>query len=451
MRPIQLAFAGSLAVLFCGAVACSSGGSSGSPSVGTPPEAEVDAGTGGQPDAGAIGQPDAGGGVGQPDAGGGVGQPDAGGGSSQPDGGTVGQQDECTPLVPGEVAAPSATVTVNAGRFEPCRTGSSDGLGDVALIVGPRPDLLPLDNSVVLFDPAGNHRGTYAGFETILTEQLDGFELRNRAPDTDVSPPIARSEVVAIDGAGSVVGSTGTIDASVELLTIDPLGGVVAAWVPNDRTAPPAIVAYDERARLRWRTALSAGDRILAVGVDRQGNTLALLDGSSRFGAGNLAGIWLDHSGNAGQVFEAAAVGSIHTLVLAPRVGSGLFLQRGDDGRWIAQFDAFGAGQAPPSWLESRPSTTLHVARGGRGYAVISPAASAGLCQSTIEVVAPSGKSCGTAVFAGEPSTLGGPSACAAGLTVGYDGTVIEKLDEQSLGAGGSRACRFRWWTGFLR
>jgi hypothetical protein len=319
------------------------------------------------------------------------------------------------------------------------------------LIVGSREDLLPRRSSVFLFDSSGNSRGTYSGVEMVLTEQLAGFELRNLRPGPGgVGAGGNESEVVAIDGTGSVVGSTGTINAVFVLVAIDPLGGIVVSSVPGDSSPTRAIAAYDDRARPRWRTELPSSDAIVAVGVDRQGNTLALVDGSSRYGSGKLAGIWLDHSGKAGEIFEAADIGPIpRVVVLTPRVESGLFMQRGDDGRWIRQFDAFGPGQPPPSWLESRPSTTLHMARGGRAYAVISRPASAGACQATIEVVAPSGKSCGTAVFPGEQSSFGG--SCAASLTVGYDGTVIEKLDERSTGAGGGRVCGFSWWTGFLQ
>ena len=91
------------------------------------------------------------------------------------------------------------------------------------------------------------------------------------------------------------------------------------------------------------------------------------------------------------------------------------------------------------------------MARGGRAYAVISPPppTSGAACQATIEVVTPSGKTCGTAVFPGEKNANNG--FCTASLTVGYDGTVIEKLDERTPEAGGGRVCGFSWWTGFLQ
>jgi hypothetical protein len=399
-----------------------------------------------------------GGGGGEPDAGGGGG----GGGGGADAGGGGGSPDECAGLSPAAVGSPSASVGLSAGKHESCRTGSADGSGVVALIVDGRADIWPVRSSVFLFDSSGNSRGTYltpskfSHSDPFLTEQLAGFQVRNRDFRTDGggpgdTPVEVRSEVVTIDGTGSVVGSSGTIDASFMLVAIDPLGGVVVSSVPHFLSPTRAIAAYDDRARLRWRTELPSSDAFVAIGVDREGNTLALLDGSSRYGSGKLAGIWLDHSGKAGEVFEAADLGPVPpAVVLTPRVESGLFLQRADDGRWIRQFDAFGPGQPPPSWLESRPSTTLHMARGGRAYAVISRPASAGACQAMIEVVAPSGKSCGTAVFPGEQSSLRGGS-CAAGLTVGYDGTVIEKLDERSVEAGGAFTCGFCWWTGFLQ
>jgi len=439
MRRIRVAFAAAMAGLMFGALRCSSTDSA-SPSIGSSPDGGGDAGGGG---GGGGGQPGGGGGGGQPDAGGGGGQPDAGGGG----GGGGGQQDECAGLSPPDVQAPSASVGVSADRHETCQTGSSDGFGVVALIVDDV-NLLPRRSSVFLFDSSGNSRGTYSGLDTILTEQLAGFELRNHYPPAGgVGAGAPSSEVVAIDGTGSVVGSTGTIDAVFVLVAIDPLGGVVVSSVPRDSSPTRAIAAYDDRARLRWRTELPSSDAIVAVGVDRQGNTLALVDGSSRYGSGKLAGIWLDHSGRAGSVFEAADIGDSPrgALLLTPRVESGLFLRR-SDGAWTRQFDAFGPGQPPPSWLEARSSTTLHMARGGRAYAVISPPTSGGACQATIEVVTPSGKTCGTVVFPGEQSSF-----CFVSLTVGYDGTVIEKVNERSTGAGGGRVCGFSWWTGFLQ
>ena len=106
-----------------------------------------------------------------------------------------------------------------------------------------------------------------------------------------------------------------------------------------------------------------------------------------------------------------------------------------------------GTGSAPPDWLAARPGTKLHMARNGRAYAVIYQQRADGACQANIEVVATSGKSCGTAVF---PSDRAG-AICAGTLTVGYDGTVDMVGDTFFNNGTSNRNCNFRWWKGFLQ
>ena len=385
-------------------------------------------GGGGQPDAG---QPDAGGGGGQPDGGGGGGgQPDAGGG-----------QDECAGLGLDAVAQPNGSAALFAGRYDTCLVGSTDGSGTVALIMENRFNGPPEAFTVHLLDSSGAERGSYVGYGTVLVEELAGFELRNW--------DLQQGELAAIDGKGSTVGTTGRVSEYFWLIVNDPLGGIVVASVPSGSTSPNVVAAYDERVKLRWRTQLSSTEEVLALGVDRQGNTLVLLDSAARYGTGTLGGIWVDHAGNAGAEFEAAdGLSSPRAVTLTARVGNGLFLQGGGAGSgWIRQFDPMGQGSAPPDWLAARPATKLHMARNGRAYAVIHPARLDAACHADIEVVAPSGKSCGTAVF---PADLNGPY-CAGALTVGYDGTIIDLVGDKFVGDGtSSRYCNFHWWTGFL-
>ena len=87
---------------------------------------------------------------------------------------------------------------------------------------------------------------------------------------------------------------------------------------------------------------------------------------------------------------------------------------------------------------------------GGAGYALIDSVGDAAPCSQQIEVVAPSGKSCGAASF----SIASG--ACSTGrLTVGYDGTVIQQLpramESQPDPAWGAHTCTWRYWPGFFR
>jgi hypothetical protein len=215
----------------------------------------------------------------------------------------------------------------------------------------------------------------------------------------------------------------------------------------SDSSPPRAIAAYDEHMNLRWRTQLASSEEVTAVGVDRQRNTLVLLDAQARYGSGRLGGIWIDPSGNAGAEFDAGAGPAI---ALVPRVESGLFLQgsNGSQSAWIAQYEPMSAPSEVPGWLAARPGTSLHMARNGRAYAVISPGSSdGGSCGATIEVVSRSGMSCGMATFPGDQQ--GG--SCAATLAVGYDGTVVEMGGATFVGDGTSNFYKhFRWWTGFF-
>lgn len=416
MRPtLLLLSAASLA-----AVAASGCGSSSSASGSTGPTADGGSGGGG----------------GQSDAGGGGGPADGGGG------GGGGGQDECAGLGPDIVGAPTASAALSAGRYDTCSVGSTDGLGTVALIVANRFNGPPEQFTIHLFDPSGAERGSYTGDDTILVEELSGFELRNW--------DLSQGELVAIDGKGSVLATTGKKKEKPWLVANDPLGGMVVASRLPDDSPPNVLAAYDDRLNLRWRTELASTEAMMAIGVDRQGNTLVLFDSRVRYGSGKLGGIWVDHSGTAGAEFEAAdGISSPGAVALMPRVGSGLFLRGGDGSPWVRQFDSLGTGSSPPAWLAASPATTLHMARNGHAYAVISPATPNGntSCSAKIEVVAPSGKSCGTAVFPADGSGLN----CYGALTVGYDGTVVDMVASTKVSdVPEVHHCNFRWWTGFL-
>ena len=388
---------------------------------------DVDAGGGNAGGGGGNGQADAGGGSGGGGSGGGGGgQPDAGGGSGV-------AEDECAGLGPDAVGPPSASVGLDAGRDDTCRVGSTDGSGTVALILDSRfQSQSPRDQfTAYLFSASGARRGTYSAEWMVLTEQLAGFEL------------LKTGEVAAIDENGSVVATTGKVDENPGFVANDPLGGIVVMFRPPGETRPNVIAAYDEHANLRWRTQLSSTAGPVALGVDRKGNSLILL----WTGDHAVDGTWVDHSGNEGTRFRALeGVNEPYFLSLTPRVESGLFVSDGNS--WIAQFDSLSGSSAPPDWLAARPPGTLHMARNGRAYAVIHPkrVSADNTCHADIEVIATTGKVCGTAAFPGEPPGY----TCEAALTVGYDGTVVEAL-QTDVGAGtADRTCNFRWWTGFL-
>jgi hypothetical protein len=159
--------------------------------------------------------------------------------------------------------------------------------------------------------------------------------------------------------------------------------------------------------------------------------------------------MWIDHQGVAGAVFRA--LGPQHDathlmgFALTQRVGDGLFLKAGND--WIGQLDSLSTTlAAPPVWLRARSGTSLHMVHGGKGYAVLPPAT--GGCVKAVEVMAPSGTSCGSATFAGVSDTCS-----AATSTVGYDGTLMLAFSEAAdqCNPGGTCTCTWQWWPGFFR
>ena len=177
--------------------------------------------------------------------------------------------------------------------------------------------------------------------------------------------------------------------------------------------------------------------------------------------SGNLSAFWIDPSGVAGAEF---VFGSEATR-LVPRVGDGFFvydyvpplvtpvLPAREMGTPLAQIDSYATEtKAPPAWIAARPHKDLHTVHGGAGYALIDPSGDVAPCGQQVEVLAPSGKSCGTASF------FIADGACrTGGLTVGYDGTVIQQLPVamepvSEIAPGFSEhACTWRYWPGFFR
>src|SRR6185503_12441507 len=132
------------------------------------------------------------------------------------------------------------------------------------------------------------------------------------------------------------------------------------------------------------------------------------------------------------------------TFSVAERVGSGLFV--GAEGSWRVQLDSLSTAPAPPpSWLASRPVSPMHMVHGGQGYAVL-PNPAVGDCAQTIDVVSPSGKTCGSQTF----RAVAGSCATNA-IRVGYDGTVVQTLPGVPSCSGRSCSCTWQWWTGFYQ
>jgi hypothetical protein len=236
----------------------------------------------------------------------------------------------------------------------------------------------------------------------------------------------------------------GLIQTAIELPAVeDPLGGVVAGI----QGTPLQFASFDADLAERWRMNVPGGLPV-ALAVDRAGAMLYLFDRSGVWGRGSASGMWVDHSGKAGPIFEMLASYPASSFALTQRTGSGLFLAIG--GNWVAQIDSMAtAASAAPDWLKARPNVRLHMVRGGKGYAVLPVEGDAADCVQDVEVVSPAGQSCGVTRF------RGAKGSCRTGpISVGYDGTVMQAAPDPDPAHHlwfGPATCYWRWWPGFYR
>ncbi|MCA1826742.1 MAG: hypothetical protein LC689_07350 [Myxococcales bacterium] len=225
----------------------------------------------------------------------------------------------------------------------------------------------------------------------------------------------------------------------------DPLGGVAVLVRGN---GSPVVENYDERGTLRWSTTLSS--QLTAIGafvVDRQGNTFVTAD-SATFDKSVVAQ-WIDHGGTAGAAFKLLGPQSEWTHLegfALVRVGGGVFVHA--DTWW--QLDSMATTVAPPpAWFMDRNPNMMagfQMVRNGRAYGIVSMASGPD-CTATVEIVTPSGTSCGKATFSA------GPGSCTwANASIGYDGTFVQRVPPPAdQCSGGVCSCTWHWWSGFFR
>jgi hypothetical protein len=193
----------------------------------------------------------------------------------------------------------------------------------------------------------------------------------------------------------------------------------------------------------------SWGDRLELVGVDGRLRASILLDRAPASLIVSRSGNVLLFAGREARWFDGEARpltdwfpvpvgdGTGWPLAGPARLADGRIALR-DRGRWLAVIaDGTPEVWAPPPWLASRP-LNVAVVRGGRANAFVSYRSSPSACEPRIEIVAPSGTSCGTVA-------LPVADACTH-VDVGTDGTVFAESELD----GGAR-CVWRWWSGLLR
>ena len=347
--------------------------------------------------------------------------------------------DECAGLGPDPVPPPSTwQQPPDANSMaNTCQPGTSDGTGNLAL----GSQVASRSTVIRLLDARGNPLGRASGTDVTIIPQAEGYLLAdNRFSDLR---PVA-AQLFAIAPSGAVVGQSDQRVAAL-VATEDPLGGATAVWFQGATGSGNRLESYDAKASLRWSVALPDGGAYPeALGTDRAGNTLVLFKNThGNRSPWTLDGIWVDHDGNVGPAFDSLGRPPEKYLKyrLWPRVGSGLFLSTDafetTAAKWERQFDARATeGQPPPDWLMSR-NPKLHMARNGRAYAFLDDDRKD--CSQRVEIVSPSGKSCGTAVF-----QIANGQCVPWSIDIGYDGTVIQQQTNSS------RSCTWRYWPAFF-
>ncbi len=354
-------------------------------------------------------------------------------------GGTSGGPDACSGLVPTPDAG--RALRFDTGTHASCWRATSSANGQLALgIMAGGADV-----RFLLYPPDGSaQQGEIAQLYPNGWTDLDPWFHPTSAGWAGMvhDPPPA----VALRAFGTTGSPAGTSRDLVVSSAPDAHGGTVAiaaSGTPSTQGAP-MLEWFDASGTLLRTALLDDQPKMLLVDFATD-HVLAIVTGPA-----DLRARWYDGTGTpvtpwfeAGSAVDATRA-SLHLLL-----DGTIALSDGNAWRGIFR-DGAAAMEPAPGWLAARPASRLATIRGGRGYAVLpmpgAPGPSAA-DQTTFEIVAASGASCGTVTLpapAGEPGVTRTPTA----LDVGQDGTVLqtESLTGDRLGSGIHG--EFRWWPG---
>lgn len=192
------------------------------------------------------------------------------------------------------------------------------------------------------------------------------------------------------------------------------------------------VVWYDDAGSQKWSTSVGGSPAPTppsAAAGDDGGNVLITIASDAVAGrpAGDLLGRWIAPDGSLPGDWFVLVAGNAAPPILQSLIGGGVAVMQ--NGKWVAVVPPLGAPKSPPDWLASRPDHDFRVVRGRKAYAFTSRIVPRGASGGpSVEVVAPSGLSCGTF------------DTKSTAATVGADGTVIANSDE----------CTRRVWPGLL-
>ncbi|HET8538771.1 MAG TPA: hypothetical protein VFL83_02745 [Anaeromyxobacter sp.] len=355
---------------------------------------------------------------------------------------------ECDGLLPR--SAPDAISVPAVGAPLACGWGVSEGHGHVAVQMDQRQSLATWQ----AFSPGGTVERTFGvafngssvvAPRPLIFPQFDGWVAATMA--IWGGGPVVQVEVVGLLPDGTARGDPTRVtpdDGQILswMLVEDPRGGAAFVRTGNPPAGPGCVIAvarFDAHGVPRGPPATFAGHAstcVAVAAVSREGEALVVEKAE--------ASAWLHwiRADGTEAVAPAAAGGfaglfsSGQPVALAPLLDGSVVASEG--GVWTRRFAHLGdRAEAAPGWLASRPGYTFRNTRGERGYALFPPGGETASCTQKIELLAPSGRLCGTV-------TLSDPGGACRTRTVdqGWDGTVVQQ--------GPRERCAWRWWPGLL-
>jgi hypothetical protein len=349
------------------------------------------------------------------------------------------QHAECDGLLPATAPTPiEVNVVPEPPRYGTCGvTALSDGTGHVA--VGAQAGRGWEQWQAFAAD--GTATNPFSGASLLLLPQPDGWLTTGARPSSEPFGPIDL-RAFAPDGAErrTVRHHPG---APFQMhgwgLAEDPLGGALLAWEAHtmaDGTSPGVctseFIRYDARGN-RVSAAKDVACTHVALGVSNRGE--AIVVGKE---ASDTFVTWLARDGSAVVKRTPVPLEWVEWISLHPLL-DGSLAAKNRDNEWSGRFEHLATSpSAPPAWLAERPWTHYRFTRGNRGYAVFPWAgAESADCSATIELLAPSGRRCGTVTLKGN-----GKRCLTGQVDQGWDGTVVQRTN--------AGECTYRWWPRLL-
>ena len=274
------------------------------------------------------------------------------------------------------------------------------------------------------YDRTGSRLGTLHSYAPVIPRGSGffGVDFWNSAdPPTDAF----HLWTFAPDGSGPSQ-SVGGFLCRATIHGTSAGGVLVISYCGSGIRSASRVIWFDDTGAQRWSTFINAFPPDGATG-DSAGNVLVTAASDAVMGraGGDLLARWMAPDGSFADDWFVIVRGNAAPAVLQSLIGGGVAVMQ--DGKWTAVVPPLAAAMAPPDWLASRADRDFRIIRGGKAYAftfriVNEPRG------SSVEVVAPSGLSCGAFDTNGYAATVGG------------DGTVIANID----------ACTRKVWPGLL-